>query len=181
MPLLSRRVRWRVFDILLCLPRYISYAFPCLEALHNTCVASPTVPSRLSLNYHPFRQEVSIQASWAYISVTSNVRGLSSVFQEYDLRSPLLKKRPDSIKDSALIHQNSWPPVHGFAISIVKEYCTRKLCLSASKNKRDCMLHPAHRIKALHAASSTSKEQCGPCCDHVCSSMPRLQLQEPGL
>ena len=160
---------------------YISYAFSCLEALHNTYVASPTVPSRLSLNYHPFRQEVSIQASWAYISVTSNVRGLSSVFQEYDLRSPLLKKRPDSIKDSALIHQHSSPPVHGFTIGIVKDYCTRKLCLSASKNKRGCMLHPAHRIKALHAASSTSKEQCGPCCDHVCSSMPRLQLQEPGL
>ena len=37
---------------------------------HNTTVASPTVPSRLGLNYHPFRQEVSIQASWAYINVT---------------------------------------------------------------------------------------------------------------
>ena len=85
----------------------------------NTTVASPTVPSRLSLNYHPFRQEVSIQASWAYISVTSNIRGLSSIFQEYDLRSPLLKKRPDSIKDSALIHQHNSPPVHGFTISIV--------------------------------------------------------------
>ena len=36
----------------------------------NTTVASPTVPSRLSLNYHPFRQEVSIQASWVYINVT---------------------------------------------------------------------------------------------------------------
>ena len=51
------------------------------------------------------------------------------------------------------------PIRHGFTIGIVKDYCTRKLCLSASKNKRGCMLHRAHRIKALHAASSTSKEQ----------------------
>ena len=31
-------------------PKYVS-SVTSLEALHNTCVASPTVPSRLSLNY----------------------------------------------------------------------------------------------------------------------------------
>ena len=70
-----------------------------------------------------------------------------------------LRKSNVPLMGSALIHQHSSPPVHGFTIGIVKDYCTRKLCLSASKNKRGCMLHPAHRIKALHAASSTSKEQ----------------------
>ena len=156
---------------------YISYAFSCLEALHNTCVASPTVPSRLSLNYHPFRQEVSIQASWAYISVTSNVRGLSSVFQEYDLRSPLLKKRPDSIKDSALIHQHSSPPVHGFTIGIVKDYCTRKLCLSASKNKRGCMLHPAHP-KNKDQCTSSEGDRMPSAVDIVIVSTPKNSRED---
>ena len=126
---------------------YISYAFSCLEALHNTYVASPTVPSRLSLNYHPFRQEVSIQASWAYISVTSNVRGLSSVFQEYDLRSPLLKKRPDSIK----LASRAW---------LHDRHCQGLL-------HTQIMLVRIKEQKGLHAASSTSDQGAACCIQHI--------------